>query len=112
MRNRVETFGIFATEVNDPTIVGAGISSGEFRILHRAFPKDPQRGIQNGDVDLFVIHDSEARFGVVTTSRGPFSVGHHPTREQLLAIHADPANGAEISAHALTLVRVVIDDEI
>src|SRR5262245_56194504 len=104
MRHRVETFGIFATEVHDPTVVAAGVSSGDFRVLHRTLPKDPQRRIQNGDIDFFVIHDLEARFRVVTASGGPFSVGHHSTGEQLLAIHADTANSAEVSPHALTLV--------
>src|ERR1041384_1122187 len=112
MRHRVETFGIFATEIDNPTIISAGIGSREFRVLHRAFPKDPQRGVQNGDIDLLIIHDREARFGIVAASRGPFGIGYLSTREQFFPVHPNSTNSTEITAHALALVWFVIDDEI
>src|SRR5215471_6375870 len=112
MRYGIETFGIFVTELHDPTIIGARVSSSQFWILHRTFPKNPQGRIENGDIDLFVVHDLEARFRVVATSRRSLGVGYLATGEQLFTVHADPTNGAEIAAHALTLVRFVINDEI
>ena len=107
--DRLQPCRVFAGEVGDPAIVGARIGGRQFRVLHRTFPTDAQRGVEHGDVDALVVHHLEARPRVVAALRTAIRVRQLAVLLQRDRVHPDSAQHAHVSAHEFQ--RAVVDQQ-
>ena len=107
--NRLQPCLVFAGEVGNPAVVGARIGGRQFRVLHRAFPTDAQRGVEHGDVDVLVVHHLEARPRVVAALRTAVRVRQLAILLQRDRVHPDSAQHAHVSAHEFQ--RAVVDQQ-
>ena len=47
---------MIAAEVDNPAVVRANVRRGEFGVLYPAFPENPNRWVQQSNINLLLIH--------------------------------------------------------
>src|SRR5262249_38324374 len=109
VRDRHQAAPIVTAEVDDPPVVRARVRGGDLRIVYQAFPSDPEGRIEQGCVDLLVVHRPRRGRGVVPAGWAAVLVTALADGHQIRRVHADAAQRAEPAAQCE--MRMAIDEQ-
>jgi hypothetical protein len=91
VRDRVQATRIGLAELDQPSVVGAGVGGGQAGIRDVPFPADADGRIEEHAVDPLGVHHGEPRVRVVAAGRAALRVGDLAPGEQALGVHLDAA---------------------
>ena len=109
MRDRVQALRIGLAELDQPAIVGPGVGGGQCGVGDVSFPADADRRVEQDAVDALGIHHAQGALRIVTAGRAALGVGHLPLGQQVLHVHLDAAERAELASQCLQ--RSAVDQE-
>ena len=109
MGDRHEPAPVGAAEVDDPAVVRAAVCGRELRIAHETFPGDPDRRVEQHDVDPLGVHDAQAGMRIVAARRAALLVAALPDRHEIGGVHPDAAERPEAAAERG--MRTAVDEE-